>query len=145
MANRRTVLLCLIGLLLALLVVGVVSGTLLRHIVQVAPIAAAAAMVNRRPQVAAYAALPIFLFWTLICILIWLFLLGLSRIANGHYTPIEVASTFVMATCCGVGVVGGMRLGRPLPVLRRLLVFTLFLALQFGFMLMSFLQPIANR
>jgi Flp pilus assembly protein TadB len=35
---KRIVLSCLIGLALALLLVGVVSGTVLRHIVQIVPI-----------------------------------------------------------------------------------------------------------
>src|SRR5262245_53607037 len=90
---------CLIGLALALLLVGAVSGTFLRHIVQIVPIIVALGLSTRRPDWGAYAALPVFLFWTLVPILIWLFLLGMSRIANGHYTVIEVLSTFVMAGC----------------------------------------------
>jgi hypothetical protein len=89
----------LIGLALALMLVGLVSGTVLRHIVQIVPIMVVLAVVRRRPDWGAEAAIPIFLFWTFIVVLIWLFLLGLSRIANGHYTPIEVISTFLMMVC----------------------------------------------
>ena len=88
---------CLIGLALALLTVGIVSGTLLRHVVQIVPIAVVLIILRRNPALGAYAALPIFIFWIAIAILIWRFLLGLSGFASGHYTAIEIACTVVMA------------------------------------------------
>ncbi len=142
---RRVVVGCLIGLALALLLVGLVSGTVLRHIVQIVPIMVALAVVRRRPDWGAYAAIPIFLFWTFIVVLIWLFLLGLSRIANGHYTPIEVISTFLMMAFSLVGVVKCVQLGRPLPAVGRTLTFFLFAGMQVAAMWVSFLRPIANR
>jgi hypothetical protein len=136
---------CLIGLAAALLLVGVVSGTLLRHVVQILPIAVAFVVVRRRPAWGAYAALPIFLFWILVVVLIWLFLLGLSRIASGHYTVIEIVSTFVMAACSVAGSVKCVALGRSLPAGSRVAAFLLFAALQVAAMWVSFLRPIANR
>ena len=136
---------CLIGLALALLLVGVVSGTVLRHVVQIVPIVLVLAVVRRRPEWGAYAAIPIFLFWTLIVILIWLFLLGQSRIASGHYTPIEVISTFLMMACSLTGVVKCVQLGRRLPGAGRTLAFLLFAGMQVAAMWVSFLRPIANR
>ena len=56
----RAVLACLAGLAIALLLVGVVSGTLLRHVVQILPLGLTAAILTRRPAWGAYAALPIF-------------------------------------------------------------------------------------
>jgi hypothetical protein len=47
-SNPRAVLHSLIGLALALLLVGVVSGTILRHVVQILPIVIAAAVLLRR-------------------------------------------------------------------------------------------------
>lgn len=142
---RRVVVGCLIGLALALLLVGLVSGTVLRHIVQIVPIMIVLAVVRRRPDWGAYAAIPIFLFWTFIVVLIWLFLLGLSRIANGHYTPIEVISTFLMMACSIVGVVKCVQLGRALPAVGRAVAFLLFAGMQLAAMWVSFLRPIANR
>ena len=144
-SGRNIVRACLIGLALALLLVGVVSGTLLRHSVQIVPIAAALGLLTRRADWAAYAALPLFLFWTLVPVLIWLFLLGLSRIANGHYTVIEVLSTVVMAGCSIVGAAIAVRLGKPLRWYGRAFLFLLFGVLQFVVMWVSFLEPIANR
>jgi hypothetical protein len=142
---KPVVLRCLVGLALALLLVGIVSGTLLRHVVQILPIVAATAVLVRRPAWGAYAAMPLFFFWTLIVVLIWLFLVGLSRIANGHYTPIEVVSTVFMAGFSVVGIMKSVPLGRPLRAVERVLVFAVFAAMQFGVMWVSFLKPIANR
>jgi hypothetical protein len=61
--SQRIVLGCLIGLALALLLVGVVSGTVLRHVIQILPIVGAAGVLMQRPAFGAYAALPIFLFF----------------------------------------------------------------------------------
>jgi hypothetical protein len=136
---------CLIGLLLALLLVGAVSGTILRHIVQILPIVAALVVLQRRPAWGAYAAFPILVFWIFIVALIWLFLLGLSRIANGHYTLIEIVSTFLMAGFCVIGVTRTIPLGRDLSTLARAGMFVVFAAMQFAAMWVSFLKPIANR
>jgi hypothetical protein len=136
---------CLIGLAAALLLVGVVSGTLLRHVVQILPIALAFVVVRRRPAWGAYAALPIFLFWIMIVVLIWLFLLGLSRIASGDYTVIEIVLTLVMAACSVAGLVKSVALGRSTSLGNRVAAFVLFAALQVVAMWVSLLRPIASR
>jgi hypothetical protein len=145
MTANRVVQGCLIGVAGALLVVGVVSGTLLRHVVQILPMIIALIVVQRRPGFGAYAALPIFILWVLIPVLIWLFLLGLSKIANGHYTIIEIVMTVVMAACSIVGVVKSIPLGRSASIGGRAAAFVLFAALQVGAMFISFLPSIANR
>src|SRR5262245_28147299 len=136
---------CLAGLALALLVVGAVSGTMLRHVVQILPILLALMLMYRRPALAAYAAIPVFVFWVGIVTLIWLFLLGLSRIANGHYTPVEILCTFVMAGCSLAGLVKAIAVGRPLSMIGRITVVVLFAVIQVGTMWISMLRPIANR
>jgi len=139
------VLTCLIGLSLALLLVGLVSGTVLRHLVQIIPIVVAVGLLMYRPEWGAYASLPIFLFWIFIVVLIWLFLLGLSSVANGRYTAIEVLSTFLMVAFAAVGITGAVRLGRPLRLLGRVSTVIFFAGVQVAAMWVSFLQPIANR
>ena len=136
---------CLGGLALALIVVGLVSGTVLRHVVQIVPVLLALALVSRRPAIGAYAALPIFVFWLLIVMLIWLFLAGLSTIANGRYTAAEVISTVVMALCCGYGVRRAIPAGRPATLASRLMTFILFAVSQLAAMWISFSPSIANR
>jgi hypothetical protein len=136
---------CLIGLASALLLVGALSGTLVRHLVQILPILLVLALLHGRPSWGAYAALSIFIFWTGIVILIWLFLLGFSRVANGQYTAPEIVLTFVMAGCSISGVLRSVPLGRTVPVLGRIAVFILFAVLQVAAMWASSLRPIANR
>jgi hypothetical protein len=144
-SQQRVVLGCLTGLAIALLLVGIVSGTFLRHIVQILPIAMAAGVLTRRPDWGAYAAVPIFVFWIFIVVMIWLFLLGLSQVANGHYTAIEVISTSLIAGFSGAGVIKSIPLGRSLPVIRRVFTVILFAVVQVAAMWVSFLRPIANR
>ena len=136
---------CLIVLATALLVVGIVSGTLLRHVVQIVPIAVTLVLLRSRASWPAFAALPIFTFWVAIAVLIWLFLLGLSRIANGHYTFIEIVMTIVMAACSIAGGIKSLSLGRSVSVVHAIAVFVLFAAIQVGVMMVSFLEPIVNR
>jgi hypothetical protein len=143
--GQRVVLGCLLGLAMALLLVGVASGTLLRHIVQILPIIFATGVLGRRPDWGAYASLPIFVFWIVIVVLIWLFLLGVSRIANGHFTPVEIFLTFVMAGFSLVGAVRSVSLGKPLRVSGRALAIILFALIQVAAMWVSFLKPIATR
>ena len=144
-STPRVVLVCLGGLALALLLVGVVSGTLLRHVVQIVPILLAGAILTRRPALGAYAALPLFGFWLFVCVMIWLFLLGVSRLANGTYSPIEILLTVVMAGCSMVGAVKCIAVGRPSRASARALAVVLFLVVQLAVMWVSFLEPIANR
>lgn len=143
--NERVVLSSLVGLALALLVVGVVSGTLLRHVIQIVPIIAAILLFRRRADYLAYAALPLFAFWLFIVALIWLFLLGVSQIANGHYTGTEIAMTVLMAICSLVGGVKSTALGKPLRPLVRVFTFVLFAVLQVASMMLSLREAFAHR
>src|SRR5947207_15362653 len=60
----------------ALLVVGIVSDTLLRHIIQIAPLVVALSLLPRRFDWGVSAAAPLFAFWLFVMGAIWLFLLG---------------------------------------------------------------------
>lgn len=140
----RAVAVSLAGLSLALLFVGVVSGTVLRHLVQIVPIVAALLMTNRWPAVAASAAIPLFAFWTLIVMLIWMFLLGMSSIANGTYTLAEILATFVMAGCSVGGLVTSVPTSRGATIAVRLAVIGLFAVLQIAAMAISMMKAIAN-
>src|SRR5262245_20663661 len=100
MFDRTTI--CAVVLAVSLLLVGVVSGTVIRHVIQIIPIV----ILLLAPLAwRGAAAMPVCFFWLFIMVLIWLFLLGMSRIANGHYTPIEVALTVVMAGASIAGII----------------------------------------
>ena len=79
----RTITLSLLVLVAGLLAVGFISGTVLRHVIQVIVPVVVAVLTVRRVEWASFAALPVFLFWFAIMTLIWLYLLGLSSIASG--------------------------------------------------------------
>jgi hypothetical protein len=111
MAAPRTILVsCLGGVCIALLLIGIESDTLPRHIVQILPALAVLVVAARRPAWAALAAIPIFAFWTLVMVLIWLYLLGLSRVAAGRYTVFEIVMTAMIASLCIAGMLSSMRL-----------------------------------
>ena len=109
---RRPVSVLLLGIvMLALLIVGIVSGTILRHIAQTLPIAIIfAAMWAGVPRGwLPAAALAIHLFWLYVMIAIWLFLTGLARIVTGHFTPVEIALTLIIGAAAMAGTVQALR------------------------------------
>jgi hypothetical protein len=76
-----------------LLLVGVVSHLLLRHVLQVVPAVLALIFVIRGGRASRYAALPVFLCWLFLMTLIWLFVLGLTRVISGHFNTTETLLT----------------------------------------------------
>jgi hypothetical protein len=104
----RRLAICLAGLGAALIAVGVSGGTLLRHAIQIVPIAVALAVVTRRPRWAAYGALPIFAIWILISVLIWLYLLGVARVITGTFSPTEIICTIFMVGFSSIGAGPGL-------------------------------------
>ena len=133
----RVVAICLLGLAAALFLVGAVSATVLRHCIQVAPIALALVVLVLRPRWGAYGALPIFAIWIVIVVLIWLHLLGLSRVITGTFAVAEIACTIAMAAFSIVGAVRSISLSRPFhPV--QLITLAVFLALQVAALHVSF-------
>ena len=142
----RTVRLCLVGVALALVLIGVVSGTPVRYLTQVAPIALAMRLLARFPgSLGAYAAVALFSFWILAMVLIWLFLLDLSDLASGQYAPIEVVLTMFVAFFCSVGILRGVRVGRLLGRTHRIATVAAFWVVQIGAMAVSLSEPVVNR
>ena len=145
MSDEKFVLACLAAVSLLLLVVGIVSGTLIRHMVQIVPVLAAAGIVLRRPSIGASISIPVLVFWISMMVLIWLFLLGWSDIAYGTYSPAEVILTFAIASCATLGLSPSFRLGQPVAAWRRTYLAVLAAAVQSGFMILSFQAPFASR
>src|SRR5436190_23394202 len=96
-------------MLLALYVVGIVSHGVVRHIVQTLPLWFAILLGLRRKEIAKWASLPCFLIWLALMIFIWLFLLGVTNVISGHFTPIEVVLTLVVGMASLAGLVAGFR------------------------------------
>jgi len=136
---------CLVGVAISLLLVGIVSATFVRHVLQILPIVGALALVLRWPAWGSYAALPVFGFWLVIVALIWLYLLGISAIASGRYTAIEIALTVVIAVLSMVGVARSRDLGGGLTLAARTSAFVVLGFFQVAAMWISLLPPFANR
>lgn len=132
-------------LVAALLLVGVVSGTLVRHVIQVAPaVALLVAACALRPWVP-YAAAALFVFWFFIMSLIWAFLLGLAKVVTGTFSPVEVALTVVIGVASLVGFVAACR-AHPRPGWpARVAAFVAAAALQIGAMWLSLRPAFATR
>jgi hypothetical protein len=136
---------CLIGLILGLLLVGFVSGTPLRHVVQVLPASLALFLLRRRPSWSPYAALAIFLFWFLIMGLIWLHLLGLAHIIIGNFSHVEIILTVLIAIWTLFGLLNFFRSSSSATMTSRILSFSLFLALQIAALWLSMQSYLSHR
>jgi len=141
----------------ALLVVGSVSHGVLRHLVQTAPSWLTVYFGLRHRGIAKWTALPTYLFWLLLMVLIWGYLLGWTSIVHGHYSPTEIAMTIVVATACCVGIVQSLVIRspsgfrpptsdlRPPSFAFRVSTFVAVLALQLGAFILSLQPGIADR
>ncbi|HJZ96159.1 MAG TPA: hypothetical protein VKE70_06615 [Candidatus Solibacter sp.] len=145
MSETKVTGICCAAIIAALYVVGLVSGTLLRHIVQTAPLWIGVALGFRGSPLARWIALPFFLFWLYIVVLIWLFLLNIAQWVHGTFTPAEVAMTVVMGCAAIAGIVAAVRGGKRTSAMVAVGVFVLGAVLQFAAFRVSTLPGIARR
>lgn len=94
---------CCLVVLVALYIVGAVSHGSLRHEVQTLPLWFGIVLGFNRKEMARWCAFPCLLFWLFCMVLIWLFLLGWTRLISGHFSPIEVAMTVIVGLSSAVG------------------------------------------
>jgi hypothetical protein len=128
----------------ALIVVGFVSHTLTRHLVQIAPMVLALGLLVRRSAFGAAAAAPLFAFWLLIMAAIWLFLLGLARILTGTFSFVEVVLTVIIGAASVMGLASAYREQTRLSFALRLVTVCVFAVLQYAAMWAS-AQPFVTR
>src|SRR5262245_14120133 len=136
---------CLGGVALSLLLVGVVSGTFTRHVIQIIPVALALITVRRHSIWGTYAALPIFIFWLFILTIIWLFLLVIAIFVTGRFTVVEVILTIPIGLSGILGIVTVIRYRPKAQLVTGALIFVLFAALQIIAVWLSFKRQFANR
>ena len=125
-------------LIIALLGVGVVSRTVVRHIVQAIPPVVALILVAAQSRLAPSAAAPILTFWLGVMINIWLFVLGIARIFSGTFSGIEIVLTIFIALASVLGILAIVRWGTRLTPAPRLAVATVFGIAQLAAMVASF-------
>ena len=134
---------CSLAILVALYVVGAVTHGSLRHEVQTLALRVPIVAGFNRREFARWCALPCFLFWLVVMVLIWLFLLGISNVFSGHYSSIEFAMTIVVGLASALGAVLCVLRARWSWLGAGLIV--LFAALQLALMRISFLPAIAHQ
>ncbi len=96
---------CLAGVAGCLLIVGIVSGTFLRHVFQITPIVVVLAFAVRRQRWTAPAALRLFACWAFFTGMIWLYLAGVQTFFTGNFTLVEIALTILIGAGSIVGIV----------------------------------------
>lgn len=136
---------CCVLVIAALLVVGAVSHGVIRHIVQTAPLWLAIVLGTRRSEWTKWAAIPCYLFWLVIMALIWLFLLGWSRIITGTFSPTETAMTLVVGMASIAGVLKGFRMPTRVAWWHGITLFLVVAILQVIALRISLLPAIAHR
>jgi hypothetical protein len=143
--RNQTILLCCVTMIAALYVIGLASGTGLRHVVQTLPLWLGAILGYLGARMAGWVALPLFLIWLALMILIWLYLLGWAQVIQGNFAPTEIAMTLL------VGVSSILGMARCMPGIQstsRLIgavVFLLSGGFQVAMLDVSFLPKLASR
>ncbi|HXI87575.1 MAG TPA: hypothetical protein VNH64_08960 [Parvularculaceae bacterium] len=128
---------CLLIAAAALLAVGVVSGTLVRHAVQIIPLLLVA-FLSLRKAWASGAAAGIFAHWLAIMVMIWLFLLHIANVITGDYSSTEIAMTIVVGAASAIGGATGLAAARSGGILATAAAFAIAFALQFAFLYFSY-------
>lgn len=130
--------------IVALLVVGAVTGLVFRHIVQVLP-AAALLLFFRRRSWFAYGALPVSLIWFALMFLAWLWIFFRIAIITGTFTPIEIVLTIIIGAGALAGIIFTI-VERPRASLGAgIAAFVVMAALQVAALWLSFQPYLAKR
>ena len=144
-SSRRPLAVCLTGVLLCLLLVGLASSTFVRHIVQVVPILLVLVALSQHQNLSPYLALPIFIIWALLMMLIWMYLLGIATFFSGSFSPIEIVLTVLIGGFAVAGIAACLRSSSSSLVTHRIAGFVIFAIVQVAAMWMSFMPAFANR
>lgn len=135
----------LAGLIAALLAVGVVSGTPIRHVVQVSAASVALLVAWRSAAIGRAAALPAFTVWLGVMTAIWLHLLGVTSLVRGRFTSTEITLTLAIGAACAIGLIGGARPAGGLTQARRVGIAVLSAAAQVLALWLSLQPPVVAR
>jgi hypothetical protein len=135
---------CAMAIFLSLLVVGVVSASVVRHLVQTLPLWIVVGLGLRDSAWTRWAAFPVFAFWLALMAVVWSFLLGWTRIISGTFSPTEIAMTGVVAAAAVVGLFAALRDGRSRDIGRASVLAAGVLLLQLGAFVASFRPAIAR-
>lgn len=136
---KHVVALCASTATAALIVVGIVSGEIARHVLQTLLFWPAIALGFRNSRHTGWVAAPLLAFWLLVMALIWAYLLHWSTMASGVYGSTEIAMTVVVGIAAVIGLAASFAIP-PQPRRLWLLSLPLFLV-QYLVMTISFKPP----
>jgi hypothetical protein len=141
----RMIPVCCVAVIAALYVVGFVSRTELRHVVQTLPLWVGVMLGYLGARMARWVALPLFLIWLILMSLIWLYLLGLANVIHGHFSPVEIAMTVIVGISSLVGIVGCVPGIHSAGILTGSAAFLLSTGFRVAMLYVSFLPEFAHR
>lgn len=136
---------CLTMMAALVLGVGMPGHMVLRHIVQTLPLWPAAILGLRRSPAAGWFGLPVFLFWTALMAMIWLYLLGISNLLSGKFSTLEIAMTLIVGVASVMGIFAFVPLRSAIAPLRATMIFIGVTIVQFVCLRVSFLPALAHR
>ena len=143
--NVRLLIGCCFAMMAALLVVGLVSHGVIRHIVQTSPYWIAIVLGFRGSRWTKWAGLPCFALWLLLMINIWMTLLGLPHLMGGTFSPTEIAMTLVVGLAAVTGIVAAVRIRTQVRAWSAITMMSFVLVLELAALRVSFLPAIAHR
>ena len=137
---------CSFAIIAALVLgVGVGSHLVLRHVVQTLLLWIPFTLGLKRSSAAGWVGLPLFLFWLMLMSLIWLYLLGISNMLSGNFTPREIAMTVIVGLSSIAGIAVFSRMHSSLSAWSRAALFVVLAFAQIVCFRLSFLPSIAQR
>jgi len=94
---------CCLAILLALYVVGALRHGVVRNVLQTLPLWVPIVLGFRGSEFAKWSALPCLIIWLAAMMIVWLFLFRWAYVQSWHFSPTEIAMTFIV----GVASAGG--------------------------------------
>ena len=113
----KQVAVCLLVVAVALIAVGIISNTLARHVIQIIPPLLAFLIIPRWMFAGVWAAVGVLGMWFAVMLAIWAYLLGLSDLASGTFTNVDVFLAIVIAGCSAHAIQKAVQGARRGPLL----------------------------
>ncbi len=136
--RNRIIPLCCVTVIAALYIVGLVSNTELRHVVQTLPLWLGAILGYFGVRMARWVVLPVFLIWFALMSLVWLYLLGWAHVIHGHFSATEIAMTLIVGISSVFGIASSVRGIRSTSLVTGSAVFLLSAGFQLAMLYVSF-------
>ena len=99
----------------------------------------------RRSRATGWTALPSFLPWLVLMIVIGVYLLGIAHVISGHFSPVEMAMIILVGAASAAGIATFAQLKSALSVAKAASIFAVLLIEQWVSFRLSFLPAIARR